>query len=151
MRPLTATLVAAAVAAGLLGGLLCGCADPGGLKVAGPAQTPAATAGPVYVAQAAGEPPLRRPASLEIGGSVRLTGMRWRSWGGPTAEAVGGVSGGWCLPACRDKPYEVRVTLGGLVRQDRSAYYSRATIEAAALPPEQHNELRDLRLYVPRR
>ncbi|MEU7134698.1 hypothetical protein [Streptomyces sp. NPDC046261] len=143
MRPLHATLGAAALAAGLLCGLLCGCADPGGLKVAGPAHTPSPTAGPVYVVEGPGRPPLRGPASLEAGGSVRLTGLRWRSWGGPAAEATGTVSSG------RDTPYQARVTLSGLVRKDRSAYYSRATVVAAELPPERQRALRDLWLFVP--
>ncbi|MEU4210208.1 hypothetical protein AB0F13_09470 [Streptomyces sp. NPDC026206] len=151
MRPLHATLGAAALAAGLLCGLLCGCADPGGLKVAGPAHTPTPTAAPVYVAEGPDRPPLRGPASLVIGDSVRLSGLRWRSWGGPTAEATGEVAGGWCGQACRDKPYKATVTLSGVIRQDRSAYYGRATVVAGGLPPEQHRELRDLRLFVPQR
>ncbi|MEU1378287.1 hypothetical protein ABZ442_32250 [Streptomyces triculaminicus] len=151
MRPLNAALGTVALTAGLLNGLLCGCADPGGLKVAGPAQTAAPTAGPVQVVEGPGQPPLRRPASFVIGDSVRLTGLRWRTWGGPTAEATGEVSGNWCLPACRATPYLAKVTLGGLVRKDRSAYYGRAEVVADGLPPEQHRELRDLRLFVPQR
>ncbi len=151
MRPLHATLGAAALAAGLLCGLLCGCADPGGLKVAGPAHTPTPTAGPVYVVEGPGRPPMRGPASLEIGGSVSLTDLRWRSWGGSTAEATGAVGGGWCKQACKDTPYKARVTLSGVVRKDRSAYYSRATVVAEDLPPEQQRDLRDLWLFVPGR
>ncbi|MEU1310302.1 hypothetical protein ABZ419_15590 [Streptomyces cinnamoneus] len=149
MRPLPVMSGATALAAGLLGGLLCGCADPGGLKVAGPAPTASATAGPVYVTEGPGKPALRGPASLEIGGSVRLTDLRWRSWGGATAEATGGVAGAWCLPGCRDTPYRARVVLSGVVRQERSAYYGRAAVVADGLPPEQSDELRGLRLFVP--
>ncbi|MFI9203460.1 hypothetical protein [Streptomyces sp. NPDC053048] len=151
MRPLNAALGAVALTAGLLNGLLCGCADPGGLEVAGPAHSPTATPGPVHVVEGPGRPALRRPASFEIGDSVRLTGLRWRTWGGPTAEATGEVSGNWCAPACRETPYRARVTLGGLVRQERSAYYGRAVVAAEGLPPEQQDELSDLRLFVPTR
>ncbi|GHF10120.1 MULTISPECIES: hypothetical protein [Streptomyces] len=151
MRPLIATAVAVPLTAVLLGVTLCGCADPGGLKVTGPASSPAVSvAGPVWISERAGQPPVRRPASFEISDSVRLSGLRWKSWGGPTAEATGEVSGGWCAPACRDRPYPVGVTLGGLVRQGGTGYYSRAVVEAAGLPPAQQKELRDLRLHVPK-
>ncbi|RLU94641.1 hypothetical protein CTZ27_18170 [Streptomyces griseocarneus] len=132
-------------------GLLCGCADPGGLKVSGPAQSPSAGTAPVYVSEGAGLSPLRRPEAFTATGTVRLTGLRWASWGGPTAEGTGKVGGTWCMPACAGKPYEARVTLGGLVRQERSAYYSRAVVDVDGLPAEQHEELRDLRLHVPQR
>lgn len=151
MRPLIASVGTVSLAAALLGATLCGCADPGGLKVTGPASSPAASvAGPVWISEGAGQPPVRRPASFDISDSVRLTGLRWKSWGGATAEATGEVSGGWCAPACRDRPYPVGVTLGGLVRRGGSGYYSRAVVEAAGLPPAQQKELRDLRLHVPK-
>ncbi len=162
MRPLHATLGAVALAAGLLNSLLCGCADPGGLKVSGPAVTPNATPGPVYVAEGPGRPSLRRPATLDAGRSVRLADLRWRSWGGPTAEATGVVlPGDWCGGVCRDaktpsaggaagRTYKVRVTLGGLVRQDRSFYYGMAAVVVEGYPASQPDALRDLRLFVPR-
>ncbi|MFI8941348.1 hypothetical protein [Streptomyces syringium] len=149
MRPLTATIGALALAGGLLGMSLCGCADPGGLKVSGPAQSPSVTGGPVFVAQTVPKPRLRRPESLDIGKDVTLTGLRWRSWGGPTAEASGEVSGARCAPACRDKPVRAEVTFTGLVRHDRVGYYSRATVSAEGLPPKQREQLRDLWLFVP--
>ncbi|MFI1255722.1 hypothetical protein ACH4U6_18355 [Streptomyces netropsis] len=149
MRPLTATLGVLALAGGLLGVSLCGCADPGGLKVSGPAQSPSVTSGPVFVAQAGPKPRLRRPESFDIGKDVTLTGLRWRTWGGPTAEATGEVAGARCAPACRDKPVKAEITFTGLVRHDRVGYYSRATVSARGLPPEQREELRDLRLLVP--
>ncbi|MCC3775572.1 hypothetical protein [Streptomyces sp. UNOB3_S3] len=149
VRPFHATPRATALAAGLLGVLLCGCSEPGGLQDAGPAQPPTALTGPVYAVEGPGKPSLRRPASFEAGESVRLTGLRWLSWGGPAAEATGEASGGWCLPACRARSYPAKVTFAGLVRKDRSAYYGRAVVVVDGLPPGQHNELRDLRLYVP--
>ncbi|GHF64473.1 hypothetical protein GCM10010218_52540 [Streptomyces mashuensis] len=151
MRPLNATLAAAGLALVVpLGLLLCGCADPGGLRVTGPAESPVAGTLPVEVVAGPGQPPVRRPASFVIGGSVRLAGLRWLSWGGPRAEATGEVSGDWCAPACGEKPYPARVVFAGLVRQDRFAYYGRAEVRAEGVPPEQHRELRNLRLYVPR-
>ncbi|MEU2869818.1 hypothetical protein ABZ769_11515 [Streptomyces olivoreticuli] len=150
VRSLTATLGALALALGLLGAL-CGCAEPGGLKVTGPAPSPSPGTGAVYVSEGAGLPALRRPAAFTASGTVRLTGLRWSTWGGATAEATGKVGGTWCAPACSTTPYAARVTLGGLVRQDRSAYYSRATVDVAGLSAEQRAELRDLRLHVPQR
>ncbi|GAA2911978.1 hypothetical protein GCM10020221_04590 [Streptomyces thioluteus] len=67
------------------------------------------------------------------------------------AEATGGVSGGWCAPGCRRKPFRVRVRLGGLVGQDHRAYYSRASVTADGLPAPQQAGLSDLRLFVPKR
>ncbi|MET9416517.1 hypothetical protein ABZY03_20485 [Streptomyces klenkii] len=121
MRPLTAAPGAVALAAGLLGMavLLSGCADPGGLEVSGPALSPSPGTDAVYVmggAEAADEPPLRRPAALTLSPAAALTELRWLSWGGPTAEAYGSVRGTWCRPACApDRPYAAKVTLGGLV------------------------------------
>ncbi|MFI9720569.1 hypothetical protein ACIHFE_13070 [Streptomyces sp. NPDC052396] len=149
MRPLTATRGIAA--AGLLGALLTGCGDPAGLKITGPAASPATGPVTAFVVEGPGRPGLRRPASFEVGGTVRLTGLHWRSWDGPSAEATGEVSGTWCMPGCGTRPSRAEVKLTGLVRQDRSAYYSRAVVIADGLPPEQHNELRDLRLFVPKR
>ncbi|MCD9144453.1 hypothetical protein [Streptomyces albireticuli] len=156
-RTLTVPLGAAALAAALAAAvLLCGCAEPGGLKVSGPAQSPpAATGGPVYVSEGPGKSPLRRPAALPVSETVRLAGLRWRTWGGATAVAVGRVEGAWCGPGCQEGPRRAKVTLSGLVRQDRSAYYSRATVEPGGLPAERSVPgpagLRDLRLHVPQR
>ncbi|MEU1821838.1 hypothetical protein ABZ502_05190 [Streptomyces abikoensis] len=150
VRPVRPAPGATALAAGLLGVLLCGCAEPGGLQDAGPARpSTSPLTGPVYAVEGPGKPSLRRPASFEAGESVRLTGLRWLSWGGPAAEATGEASGGWCLPACRARSYPAKVTFAGLVRKDRSAYYGRAVVVVDGLPPGQHNELRDLRLFVP--
>ncbi|MEV8479691.1 hypothetical protein [Streptomyces sp. NPDC051173] len=150
LRTPIATLGALALALGLLGAL-CGCAEPDGLKVEGPAPSPSPGTGTVYVSEGAGRPPLRSPATFTASGTVRLTGLRWSSWGGSTAEGTGKVGGAWCAPGCATVPYDARVTLGGLVRQDRSAYYSRATVDVEGLPSEQRAELRDLRLHIPKR
>ncbi|MGI5338441.1 hypothetical protein ACQEVS_14070 [Streptomyces sp. CA-181903] len=139
------------LATGLSGGLLTGCSEPGGLEVSGPARTPAPVAPPVRVSEGPGRPGLSRPATFEIAGAVRLTRLRWRSWGGPVAEAAGTVAGPWCVPVCGDRPREARVRFSGRVRQDRHSYYSRVSVLVDGLPPEQHNELRDLRLFVPER
>ncbi|MFI1969685.1 hypothetical protein [Streptomyces cinnamoneus] len=164
MRPLTVTLGAAALIVGLLNATLCGCADAGGLKVSGPGLSPTPSAAPVFVAEAAGRPPLSRPAAFAPNDSVRLFDLRWRSWGGAIAEATGALAGAWCEPGCRDDPHPVRVTLSGLVRQDRSAYYSRAAVvfdtgtsggsaadprPPAGITPKSRSALGDLRLFVP--
>ncbi|MBZ4321565.1 hypothetical protein [Streptomyces huiliensis] len=142
------------LASGLSGGLLTGCAEPGGLKVSGPARTPAPVALPVHVSEGPGRPGLSRPATFEVAGTVRLTRLRWRTWGGPVAEAAGvvsGLTGPWCAPVCGDRPREARVRFSGRVGQDRHSYYSRVSVLVVGLPPEQHTELRDLRLFVPER
>ncbi|MBC2876059.1 MULTISPECIES: hypothetical protein [Streptomyces] len=139
------------LATGLSGGLLAGCSEPGGLEVSGPARTPAPVALPVRVTEGPGRPGLSRPATFEIAGVVRLTHLRWRSWGGPVAEAAGTVTGPWCAAACGDGPREARVRFSGRVGQDRHSYYSRVSVLVDGLPPEQHNGLRDLRLFVPER
>ncbi|WP_171166764.1 hypothetical protein [Streptomyces sp. I05A-00742] len=135
---------------GLPGGLVTGCAEPGGLEVSGPARSPAPAELPVRVSEGPGRPGLRRPATFEIAGTVRLTRLRWKSWGGPAAEAVGEVSGPWCGPSCRAR-HRARVSFSGRVGQDRHAYYSRVSVVVDGLPSEQHNELRELRLHVPKR
>ncbi|MEV4739912.1 hypothetical protein [Streptomyces sp. NPDC049555] len=179
------------LAVALLAWPLAGCAEPGGLHVAGPAGTPPATAGAVYVLEGPGQPLLRRPASLTVRGGpgrgVRLGGLRWRSWGGPTAEATGtatevlagttpgtasrttgtagvtdtaGVTGttgtgatGTTTGAVPGR-WRVKVVLAGLVQQERSSYYGRATVVLLDAAPEPGpakapEELRDLRLFVP--
>ncbi|WP_372408177.1 hypothetical protein [Streptomyces luteireticuli] len=147
--PRTAAGVLVALLAALLLG---GCAEPGGIEVSGPAPTPAATGElPVGISEGPGRPLLRRPAVLEIDGAVRLTRLRWESWGGPVAEAVGQVSGAWCAPGCRGEPLRARVRLGGLVGQDHRAYYSRASVTADGVPARHRAGLSDLRLFVPKR
>ncbi|GAA0475468.1 hypothetical protein ACFQ2B_12375 [Streptomyces stramineus] len=151
MRPLTASLAAVALAAALSAALLCGCSDPGGLRVTGQAQQPTAGPGPVGVSEGPGKPSLRRPAAFAASAALGLSDLRWRSWGGPTAEGRGSVRGTWCLPECRDRPYRAKVTLSGLVRQGGAAYYSRVTVDAADLPTGRRTELRDVPLHVPER
>ncbi|CAM5515310.1 hypothetical protein [Streptomyces abikoensis] len=161
MRPLTAAPGAVALAAGLLGmgALLTACADPGGLEISGPALSPSPGTEAVYVqggGDAAGLPPLRRPAALTLSPGAALTELRWQSWGGPTAQAYGSVRGTWCRPACDPgRPYAAQVTLGGLVRsgdgEGAAAYYTRATVDPEGLPASLAHELRDLRLPVPPR
>ncbi|MER5783917.1 hypothetical protein ABT104_19705 [Streptomyces mobaraensis] len=136
---------------GLSGGLLTGCSEPGGLEVSGPARTPAPVTLPVHVSEGPGRPVVSRPATFEITGVVRLTRLRWRSWGGPVAEAAGTVTGPWCAAVCGDRPREARVRFSGRIGQDRHSYYSRVSVLVDGLPPEQHNGLRDLRLFVPER
>ncbi|MGK5637663.1 hypothetical protein ACSNOK_04990 [Streptomyces sp. URMC 126] len=139
------------LATGLSGGLLTGCAEPGGLEVSGPARTPVPAALPVHVSEGPGRPGVSRPATFEVAGVVRLTRLRWRSWGGPAAEATGTVTGPWCAPACGDRPREARVRFSGRVGQDRHSYYSRVSVLVDGLPGGQYDELRDLRLFVPGR
>ncbi|MFC5722060.1 hypothetical protein ACFP1Z_17995 [Streptomyces gamaensis] len=152
LRPLTAARGAAALVAGLLGlAALCACSDPGGLKVSGPAQSPSAGSGPAYVSEGAGRTPLNHPEAFAPTETVALTALRWASWGGPVAEGTGRLGGSWCASACTATPLPVRVTLSGLVRLEKAAYYSRATVDAEGLPEAQRAPLRDLPLYVPKR
>ncbi|MEU1768018.1 hypothetical protein [Streptomyces rimosus] len=155
MRSLTATACAAALTAAVL--LLSGCSDPRGLRVAGPAVSssppsgPAQVTDPVYVSDAARRP-LQRPASFVLKESVSLTGLSWLHWGEATAEATGGLSGGWCRPECENQPYPVKVTLSGLTKQegqDRVRFYSRATLVSDRLPPEKAAELGRVSLHTP--
>ncbi|MBH1935361.1 hypothetical protein I5Q34_13945 [Streptomyces sp. AV19] len=147
-RPTAAGVLVALLTTVLLGG----CAEPGGIEVSGPAPTPMATGElPVRISEGPGRPLLSRPATFEIGGTVRLSGLRWASWGGPVAEATGEVSGTWCAPGCRREPVRVRVRLAGLLGHGDRAYYSRASVTADGLPARQRSELSDLRLFVPKR
>ncbi|KNB54436.1 hypothetical protein AC230_00755 [Streptomyces caatingaensis] len=125
---------------------LAACAEPGGLDVSGPAPVPTAAAvRSVQVCEGPGRPPLRRPAVLDIAGAVRLTGLRWASWGGPVAEATGDVAAG------RGRPLRARVRLDGLVEHEHRAYYGRASVTADGLPAARRAGLSDLRLFVPKR
>ncbi|MFD7661726.1 hypothetical protein [Streptomyces sp. NPDC059788] len=155
MRSLTASACVAALSAAAL--LLSGCSDPRGLRVAGPAVSPSPPDGParvtdpVYVSDAARRP-LQRPASFVINASISLTGLRWSTWGEATAEATGGLSGDWCRPGCGTQPYPVKVTLSGLTKQekqDRPAFYSRATLVSDRLPPQKAAELGRVSLHTP--
>ncbi|MEW1654524.1 MULTISPECIES: hypothetical protein [unclassified Streptomyces] len=154
MRP--ATVIAEAVGAVLLTGALCvalaGCGGPRPLlRDEGPAVAPSARpgrTGPVYAADNAGRP-LQRPAALPLGDTARLTGLRWESWGGPTAVAAGGLVGDWCAPQCVRTPYRVKVTLSGLQRQPGFAYYSSAGAVAPALRGEKAAELGRVSLHLP--
>lgn len=157
MRSLPAIACAAALSAALL---LSGCADPHGLRVAGPAVSPSPPSGPaevtdpVYVSDAARRP-LQRPASFVLNDSVSLTGLRWASWGDATAQATGGLSGVWCEPECEEQPYAVKVTLSGLLkperrdRREQGAFYSRATLVSDRLPPDKAAELGRVSLHTP--
>ncbi|QEU93804.1 hypothetical protein [Streptomyces kanamyceticus] len=149
-RPLKnpAVVCGSALAAVLVGG----CAGPEGLRVEGSALQPSKVTGPVYVADAMGQP-LRRPTSVGLTEFVTVTGLSWRDWGGPTARATGRLGGEWCLPGCADKPYEATLTLSGLERQERVAYYRRATVEPKKpeeLPAAAVNvQFQGIRLSVP--
>ncbi|MFC7306183.1 hypothetical protein ACFQVC_18415 [Streptomyces monticola] len=132
--------------------LLSGCAEREGLYVQGPAIKPSPATGPVYVADAMGQP-LRRPTSVGLTEFTGLSDLRWGDWGGATARATGKLSGNWCLPGCAEKPYDVTVTLSGLEKQERVAYYRRATIvpdRPEELPPSAVKvQLQGIRLSVP--
>ncbi|WP_189305278.1 hypothetical protein [Streptomyces albospinus] len=150
MRSATATVRAAgaAVAAGAVL-LVSGCAGPDGLlRDEGPAVAPATRSGSVYAADGTGRP-LQRPDSLPLGDAARLTGLRWTSWGGPTALASGGLSADWCAPECFRTPYEVKVTLSGLQRLPDFAYYSSAGVVAPQVRGEQAAELGRVSLHLP--
>ncbi|MFE0173739.1 hypothetical protein ACFWZ2_15590 [Streptomyces sp. NPDC059002] len=144
----TAAVCGPALAAVLVGG----CGGPDGLKVEGPALRPSKVTGPVYVADAMGQP-LQRPTVVGLTEFVTVSGLKWRDWGGPTARASGKLSGQWCLPGCAKKPYEATLTLSGLERQERVAYYRRATVEPKRpeeLPAEAVNvQFQGIRLSVP--
>ncbi|MGH4029774.1 hypothetical protein ACQB60_12645 [Actinomycetota bacterium Odt1-20B] len=132
--------------------LVGGCAEPGGLKVEGAALRPSKVSGPVYVADAMGQP-LQRPLVVGLTEAVSMSGLSWKDWGGPTARATGKLSGSWCIPGCAKNPYDATLTLSGLEQQERVAYYRRATVEAKnpeELPPSAVNvQLQGIRLLVP--
>ncbi|WP_436764824.1 hypothetical protein [Streptomyces sp. URMC 123] len=141
-----------ALALGVVLGCACACAEPGGLRVEGPAVSPSPRTRPVFVADMSGHP-AQRPAVLRLTERVTLSQLRWRSWGGDSAEAVGSAGGDWCLPDCRERPQPVKLRLSGMVRQERLGYYTRAGVVSdavAGLPPELAGELRDVRLRIPR-
>ncbi len=141
----------AVLLAGLLGAVLTGCGGPSPLlRDEGPPVAPSAPArsGPVYAAGEAGEP-LQRPDALPLGDTARLTGLRWKSWGGPTAVAVGGLVGDWCAPQCVRTPYEVTVTLSGLQRQLGFAYYASAGVVAPEVHGAKAAELGRVSLHLP--
>lgn len=143
--------VGAALLAGLLGAVLTGCGGPSPLlRDEGPPVAPSAPArsGPVYAAGEAGQP-LQRPDALPLGDTARLTGLRWKSWGGPTAVAVGGLVGDWCAPQCVRTPYEVTVTLSGLQRQLGFAYYASAGVVAPEVHGAKAAELGRVSLHLP--
>ncbi|MEU8957587.1 hypothetical protein AB0C93_25150 [Streptomyces sp. NPDC048518] len=132
--------------------LVAGCAEPRGLRVEGPALLPSRVAGPVYLADAMGQP-LQQPASVALTEYVALTELSWRDWGGPTAHATGKLSGAWCLPGCAKKPYDATLTLSSLERQEHVAYYRRAAVEPKEpeeLPAAAVNvQFQGIRLSVP--
>ncbi|MFJ2772068.1 hypothetical protein [Streptomyces sp. NPDC087300] len=150
VRPLKhpVAVLGSALAAVLVGG----CGGPEGLRVEGGALEPSKVTGPVYVADAMGQP-LQRPTGVGLTELVTVTGLSWRDWGGPTARATGKLSGEWCLPGCATKPYEATLTLSGLERQERVAYYRRATVEPKTpeeLPAAAVNvQFQGIRLSVP--
>ncbi|MFF2810920.1 hypothetical protein ACFVT2_27840 [Streptomyces sp. NPDC058000] len=154
MRAAVATPRAAAAAGAVLLALLLpvvltGCGGPAPLlRDQGPAVAPSARSGPVYAAGDAGRP-LQRPDSLPLGDSARLTGLRWKSWGGPTAVAGGGLVGDWCAPQCVRTPYRVTVTLSGLQQQQGFAYYSSAGVVAPEVHGAKAAELGRVSLHLP--
>ncbi|WP_369217922.1 hypothetical protein [Streptomyces flavofungini] len=129
-----------------------GCGEPDGLRVEGSALRPSKVTGPVYLADATGQP-LQRPTHVGLTEYVTLAELDWKDWGGPTARATGRLSGEWCLPACAKRPYAATLTLSGLERQDRLAYYRRAAVEPGdpeELPAAAVNvQFQGIRLSVP--
>ncbi|WP_157878815.1 hypothetical protein [Streptomyces sp. CT34] len=148
-RSATATVrTTGAVAAGAVL-LVSGCAGPDGLlRDEGPAATRSTRAGSVYAADGTGRP-LQRPDSLPLGETAWLTGLRWTSWGGPTALASGGLSADWCAPECFRRPYDVKVTLSGLQRLPDFAYYSSAGVVAPRVHGERAAGLGRVSLRLP--
>ncbi|WKX71369.1 hypothetical protein [Streptomyces sp. XD-27] len=128
-----------------------GCGGPDDRPhVEGPAPSLTRGAGrPVYVADAAGRP-LRRPTNLGITEHTGLFQLSWRNWGRAKAVATGRVSGLWCTTTkCSEDGYPATVELSRLEDRENVAYYTRATVRSAHLPPDQAAELRDARLPVP--
>ncbi|MDG4862067.1 hypothetical protein P8605_28395 [Streptomyces sp. T-3] len=148
----SARLALLSCGAALLAVAVSGCDGPQGLHVQGPAISPSKVSGPVYVADSMGQP-LRRPTAIGLTEFVTVSELRWGSWGEGTAHATGMLSGQWCLPGCAEKPYEVKVTLSGLEKQERVAYYRRATVEPVhpeELPKSAVKvQLQGIRLSVP--
>ncbi|MCZ1016300.1 hypothetical protein [Streptomyces noursei] len=139
----------AALLAVVLGVVLGGCGGPSPLlRDEGPAVAPTTRTGPVYVADTVGRP-LQRPSALPLGDSARLIGLRWESWGGPTAVAGGRLVGDWCAPECVRTPYRAKVTLSGLQRQEGFAYYSSAGVVAPEVHGEKAAELGRVSLHLP--
>ncbi|GGU70877.1 hypothetical protein GCM10010211_40730 [Streptomyces albospinus] len=137
-----------ALAAALVVAVATGCGEPPRLHVEGPVPTPAEQHGPVYVADAMGQP-LGRPAHFTLTRHTSLSRLSWRSWGETKAVATGRVGGKWCLPGCGASGFPATVELTGLTQHDRVAYYSRATVRSSGLPAEQAARLREVRLAVP--
>ncbi|WP_167932530.1 hypothetical protein [Streptomyces spiramenti] len=138
---MTAALLSLATAAGT------GCAADPGPHVEGPAPAVDRDSRPLYVSDAAGEP-LQRPERFAVTEFVSLTGLRWESWGEPSARATGSVAGTWCLPDC-EGGYPATVELHAPAVRERVAYYTRVTVEADGLPENRAAELDGLELYAP--
>ncbi len=142
MRPAPALALVVALTA------VAGCGEVAPLRVEGAAPQSGATRGPVYAADAMGQP-LGRPAHFALTEHASLSSLRWRGWGGPQAVATGRVGGMWCLPGCASSGYPATVELSGLEHHERVSYYTRATVRSADLPPDRARELRDVPLPVP--
>ncbi|GAB7032470.1 hypothetical protein AB0G35_03540 [Streptomyces sp. NPDC021749] len=125
-----------------------GCGGPATPHTEGAAPRPTRVSGPVYVSDTMGHP-LSRPTRIGLTEFSTLTGLTWRSWGGPKAVATGRLSGTWCLPRCSDSGYRATVELSGLVRQENVSYYSRAAVRSSHLPPEDSDDLSAVHLPVP--
>ncbi|MCZ0970636.1 hypothetical protein O1L55_02170 [Streptomyces albulus] len=142
--------VGAVLLVGLLGAVLTGCGGPSpllrdeGHRWRRPPRRAAARS-----TRRGGREPLQRPDALPLGDTARLTGLRWKSWGGPTAVAVGGLVGDWCAPQCVRTPYEVTVTLSGLQRQLGFAYYASAGVVAPEVHGAKAAELGRVSLHLP--
>ncbi|MEV0119486.1 hypothetical protein AB0H77_40575 [Streptomyces sp. NPDC050844] len=125
-----------------------GCGGPAKPHVEGAAPSPTQVSGPVYVPDSMGHP-LTRPTNLSLTEFSTLTGLRWRSWGGPRAVATGRLSGAWCRPKCSDAGYPATVELTRLERRENVSYYTRAAVRSSHLPPKDTDDLSAVHLPVP--
>jgi hypothetical protein len=73
-----------------------------------------------------------RPANLVLSEFTTARRVAWRSWGLRTAVGVGKISGTWCLPACRDKPYRATITLSA----PHGGYFTKFRVDGGFPRPE---------------
>ncbi|MFD0886613.1 hypothetical protein ACFQ08_18865 [Streptosporangium algeriense] len=72
--------------------------------------------------------PARRPANLVASEFSTLKEITWRSWGPEKAVGGGSLSGTWCLPGCRTKPYEATITLSRARKIGEKRYFTKFDI-----------------------
>lgn len=77
----------------------------------------------------------QRPKGLTASEFTSFTGLEWQKWTGESAMAKGDMSGTWCLPECRSRPYHVTVRLGAPEEIGGTTYYTRFSLaDATQLP-----------------